>query len=264
MIEVKFYGTRGSIPVCDPHFQQFGGNTSCVGLKIDGQLVIVDAGTGIRELGKELQTESGDIDILFTHFHWDHIQGFPFFEPCYNSGVSLNLSTVDMMTKDSFDLHKALSSQMSSSHFPIGLKDMPASLNFLPKTNLGISGIELNHPGGCKGFKIRSKEGKTLAYMVDHEHTSPLDKKYINFCKDVDILIHDAQYTTTEHKKYQGWGHSSYQQALDLAEKAQVKQLIFTHHDPDHNDEFLLRQELKCQIVFNNCLIAREGMTIRI
>jgi len=276
MIKVKFYGTRGSISVCGPKFQEFGGNTTCIQITDmkTNRIGIFDAGTGIRDLGNDLVAsghEQDQIFIVFTHFHWDHIQGFPFFTKAYDPKQKINIFTMGK-GKNNDEIKGLFTTLMQSEYFPVPFDKMGASFEFMhPDVLSGIFGplqVKItanrhNHPGGAYGYRIE-REGKVLAFCTDIEHGDEIDQNVVELCKDADLLIHDAQYTSEELKVKKGWGHSSYEQAIQVAEMAGVKQLAITHHDPDHDDEFLLGMEKQCQERFPNCVLAREKMEIEI
>jgi len=270
-MRVKFYGTRGSIPVCSRDYQDFGGNTSCISISIPDKniLSIIDAGTGIRNLGKELMNDKNglpkEITIGFSHFHWDHIQGFPFFTPAYNPNVKINIL---MMGKGwGIDkLKKIMINQMGGAFFPIEMKEMGAHFNFLTlgskvvqhSSNMSVRAKLHSHPGGAYSFRIE-RNGKVLTLVTDIEHGDTINMETVELAKGADLLIHEAQYTSEELKNRKGWGHSSYQQAIQVAKMAGVKQLVMTHHDPAHDDVFLYKMEKECQKEFSNCCLAREG-----
>jgi len=276
MIKVKFYGTRGSISVCGPKFQEFGGNTTCIQITDmkTNRIGIFDAGTGIRDLGNDLVAsghEQDQIFIVFTHFHWDHIQGFPFFTKAYDPKQKINIFTMGK-GKNNDEIKGLFTTLMQSEYFPVPFDKMGASFDFMhPDVLSGIFGplqVKItanrhNHPGGAYGYRIE-REGKVLAFCTDIEHGDEIDQNVVELCKDADLLIHDAQYTSEELMVKKGWGHSSYEQAIQVAEMAGVKQLAITHHDPDHDDEFLLGMEKQCQQRFPNCVLAREKMEIEI
>lgn len=268
---VKFYGTRGSIPVCEPEYQTFGGNTPSILVRSDDVVGILDAGTGIRNLGVDLINSndhlSNKIFILFSHFHWDHIQGFPFFPQVYSPDQEINILAMGRGRKIE-NLKDIFEHTLQSEYFPVQLGDMGAKFNFvLPDKvresfeNATITALRLNHPGGSYGYRIEM-DGKILVICTDIEHGKHLDPKVIALARDADLLIHEAQYTDEELENYLGWGHSSYSQALEVAELANVKQLAMTHHDPDHDDEFLRKIEKQCQERFKDCVLARDYMTI--
>lgn len=272
--KVKFYGTRGSLPICDPDYMKFGGNTSCISISgvRDGGMAIFDAGTGIRKLGKEIAAGMHgsviqEISLAFTHFHWDHIQGFPFFDPGYDPNIKLNII---MMGKDRpiGDLKALFDIQMNQVYFPVSLDAMGAKMSFLQvKHDVMIFNKTLvtvhmhNHPGTAYSIRLDMENKKSIVLCTDIEHAGDtLDENIINLAKGADLLIHEAQYTSEELKKHRGWGHSSYEQAIQVAEQAGCKNLIMTHHDPDHDDQFLMKMERLCQDRFKDCALAREGM----
>jgi phosphoribosyl 1,2-cyclic phosphodiesterase len=273
-LSIKFYGTRGSIPICDPEMAEFGGNTTCIAFyrKKNNRLSIMDAGTGIRNLGKEMKQSFGDqkdLSITFSHFHWDHIQGFPFFDPAYDPEMSI---TIQVLGKEmaSSDLRQIFAQQMMEDYFPVPLHRMGATFHFEASADnliLGddviLNSIAQYHPGGSLGFRVEV-DGVTFVVCTDHEHGDQVEEKYVEFARGADVLIHDAQYTTEELTTHKGWGHSSYEQCMELAERAGVERLYFTHHDPDHNDDFLRQMEKKCQDRFKNSFMAREGMEIQL
>ena len=274
---VTFHGTRGSIPVCDAGFQEFGGNTTCVSISSDRDdqesVLVFDAGTGIRNLGKTLIkkkiAKGKKIFIAFSHFHWDHIQGFPFFAPAYDPSKEIEFFILSD-TPAVEDLKAVLAKQMESTYFPISLDNMGAKFTYAVNRSdvIHFDGGTLstnkhNHPGGAYGYRLEV-DGKIIVYCSDIEHGESLDEKVITFCQDADMLIHDAQYTPEELLTHRGWGHSSWEQAIEVAERANVKNLYLTHHDPDHNDDMLRNIEKECQERFTNCFLAREGQSIRL
>ena len=274
-MKVTFYGTRGTIPVADLDYTQFGGNTSCILITFStGRIAILDAGTGIRKLGNDLLNNSHEkhfnIHILLSHTHWDHIQGFPFFELAYDPRRNLNISICgkERLAKD---LKSIFTEQMQNEFFPVPLDKMGASLTFWQPditTYTHYSGIKIeaskhNHPGGAYGYRIIEGE-KTLVYCTDVEHGDELDPNVVRLSRNADLLIHDAQYTPDELKVKKGWGHSSWEQAVEVAEQAGVKKLALFHHDPEHNDTFLSSMERECQKRFPNAFLAREGSDIEL
>ena len=272
-MNIKFYGTRGSIPVCGREFLEFGGDTTCIKLTRDnGRIAIIDAGSGIRKLGIELAKENLNQDQLFigfTHFHWDHIQGFPFFTPAYNQDMLINILA---MGKDNEieNLEGIFQDQMKAEYFPIPLEAMGAKFNFLQiqqneiEINKAlIQVIKQNHPGGSFGYRIKDND-KCLVVCTDIEHGESILPEIVEFCKDADLLVHDGQYTNEELESHRGWGHSSMDQAIEVAKLAKVKKLVITHHDPAHHDVFLTKIEKECQKKYPNCVLAREGMQIEL
>lgn len=277
--KIKFYGTRGSIPICDPEYQIFGGNTTCILIDLVTEcssrvLGILDAGTGIRKLGKDyVNGKFGNpkhIFLAFSHFHWDHIQGFPFFAPAYDPNQKITIFA-PMAERPKDYLKQIFEVQMQEKYFPVHLDDMGAQFRFFTAKHLDVDFTKLqfdkfltnkhNHPGDAYGYRLEAF-GKSVTICTDIEHGDELDKRIIEFAKDTDLLVHEAQYTDEELTRHKGWGHSSYSQAIEVAELANAKQLIITHHDPDHDDAFLLQMEAACQKRFPNCTFAREGMEV--
>lgn len=274
-LKIKFYGTRGSIPVCEKGFQEFGGNTSCIKIITPDadSAAICDAGTGIRKLGLELlaknQAIPKEIFIGFTHFHLDHIQGFPFFAPAYRKGMLIKILALGK-GRDLQDLKSIFSTPMQKEYFPVQLEDMGADFTFLSYNfptemfnETKVTAIRHNHPGGAYSYRLE-RAGRVAVISTDIEHGEKIDQNIVELAKGADLLIHDAQYTSEELIRYKGWGHSSYEQALQVAEMAGVKLLALTHHDPDHNDDFLKAMEKKCQDRYPDCVLAREGMELTI
>ena len=278
-MKLKFYGTRGSIPVCDAGFQEFGGDTTCLQITFTdtNRIAIIDAGTGIRNLGKDLRAighKQDQIVIAFTHFHWDHIQGFPFFAPAYDPSQRITLLTIGR-DQTITNLREIFEVQMQSQYFPVQLDQMGASFDFLQIADASrhftaannvetvVSALRHNHPGGAYTFRIE-RSGKVLVICTDVEHEQQIDPHLVELARGADLLVHDAQYTAEELQKHRGWGHSSFDQAMQFAEMAGVKRLAMTHHDPEHDDEFLLRIEKLCQERFPESVLARHGMEISI
>jgi phosphoribosyl 1,2-cyclic phosphodiesterase len=278
-MKLKFYGTRGSAPVCDAGFQEFGGNTTCVRIATPDMntITIIDAGTGIRNLGKDLLAmghKQERIVIAFSHFHWDHIQGFPFFAPAYDISQTIVILALGR-GRDIHNLREIFEVQMQAQYFPVQLDRMGATFEFLQidkaseyftsinNTTTKVTANRHNHPGGSYGYRIE-RDGKVLVFCTDIEHGDTVDQNVVELARGADLLEHEAQYTTEELKIKKDWGHSSYEQALQVAEMAGVKRLAITHHDPDHDDVFLRRMEQLCQERFRHCVLARDGMEIEI
>jgi len=274
-VKIKFYGVRGSLPVCGREFEKYGGNTTCIKIVREkvNRIAILDAGTGIRKLGKEIVEEGVNqqiINIVFSHFHWDHIQGFPFFLPAYNPNQRIGILAMGRRA-EARNLKDIFSKQMQEEYFPIQMEMMGAQFDFLSYGDEEvIQGAFVKsipqyhkHPGGSYGFRL-DDEGVSLVVCTDLEYIDGIiDPAIVAFAKDADLLIHDGQFTTEEyHHKFKGWGHATWEQAVEVAQQAHVKKLIITHHDPDHNDDFLDDLEKKCQQVFPNSLFAKEGMEI--
>jgi len=248
-LKLRFWGTRGSIPSPGRNTVKYGGNTTCVELILDdGTIIIFDAGTGIRKLGNEIiqNNANGAIHLFLTHSHWDHIQGFPFFLPAYSEKVQIKIFGCPPV----FDkLKEILTNQMESSYFPVNFDQLKAKIVFQEIAhkehwikNARFSFIRNNHPGVAYGFKV-NQEGKIVVFITDNELLPAKNyiytswDQFIDFCQDANILVHDAHYLHQEMVETAGFGHSSYEDAFELGVKANVKHLIFFHHDPDRKDD---------------------------
>lgn len=248
-MEVRFWGTRGSIAAPGQETIRYGGNTTCVEVLLDGgQRVILDAGSGIRPLGLLLSRGSEPVEcyLLITHIHWDHIMGFPFFAPVYKKGTRIR---IDGCKRALEGLRMTLNKGMVDGVFPVEFDSLSDRIEPLSRLCQGplhigsavVEGIELRHPQGGMGFRIREAE-KTLIFLTDNELSPhPVNGRsqqdYVGFCKGADLLIHDAQYLPTEMESKRGWGHSDCISAVNLALEAGVGMLLLTHHDPDRADQ---------------------------
>jgi len=243
-MKVKFWGSRGSIPVPDRRMIKYGGNTTSLEVILNNRILIIDSGTGIRKLGEELmRREIFDMDIFLTHSHWDHIQGFPFFSPIYSERTRINIFGRSSSYKPLKDI---LSHQMSYEYFPVSFSDLKSTINFLGASgnqfeidNHRIKLIQTNHPVFTTGLRIE-KDNKSFVFITDNELLCEEAKtsmdEFVKFCHQADYLIHDAQFTEEEYKKRKGWGHSTFKQAIMLAHHSEVKRLGFFHHDPNRKD----------------------------
>lgn len=273
MSRIKFFGVRGSIAVCGQDFQEFGGNTTCILFEGPERTVIMDAGTGIRDLGKELMADptlgvERPCFLLFSHFHWDHIQGLPFFGPAYDPKRTFTISAIGK-ERAGIDLRGIFEAQMQEDYFPVKLDGMGAKIEFMhiPEDQYQVDSASVrvlkhNHPGGAYSYRMTDTEGNVVVYCTDIEHGDEIDQNIVELARDADLLIHEGQYTPEELPRYKGWGHSSWEQAVMVAEQANVKQLAITHHDPDHDDAFLHDIERQAQARFPNAVLAREKMEI--
>jgi phosphoribosyl 1,2-cyclic phosphodiesterase len=274
MFNVRFWGVRGSIPVPGPSTVEFGGNTTCIEVRAGSELLIFDAGSGIRSLGLELLKEMPlVVRMFFSHFHWDHIQGFPFFLPAFVKGNRYDLFGA---TKLSSTLAEALSGQMNYPNFPVSLADMAAQMQFhdlregeaVACGDAVITNAQLNHPGGCFGYRV-DYGGHSVVIATDTEHYSCLDPKLLKLAERADVLVYDAMYTPEEYQGKSGpartgWGHSTWEEGVKMARAAGVKKLVLFHHDPDHDDKMIRSIETDARQVFPDTVAAKEGMVIKV
>ncbi len=245
-MRATFYGVRGSIPAPGPATAKYGGNTSSVELRLDdGTTALLDAGTGLRELGGKLATEGyGPLHLLLSHVHWDHIQGLPFFGPIWNKDTQLVVHPLANGLQERFRKQLTIFDEI---HFPVRARDIPCTIDFLDHDSevwrvgsAEITRISLNHPGGSQGFRIVDDSGHSVAYLTDNEISAPdvvtpIDE-LAKFAEGVDLLIHDSQYLPEEMPLKRGWGHSVVDEVFELGKKAQPKKLVLFHHDPGRSD----------------------------
>lgn len=296
-MKVKFWGTRGSLPTPGKDTVRYGGNTPCVEVRLpENNLVVLDAGTGIRGLGDALMATGESVKgfLLISHPHWDHIHGFPFFKPLFISG---NEFTIIGAQSRSLKLRQMISDQMDKVYFPVQLNELKAKIKFkaireekVQIFDAVLSSIYVNHPHFALGYRI-DVAGHSLVYISDNEpfdrevarSVKNVDKKIVaeylrvkgdpnqrvfDFCRGADVLIHDATYTPEEYVNHVGWGHSHYLFALKIAYEAAVKKVILFHHDQTHSDEKIDEILGKCQheIRMRNyrfeCIAAAEGMEL--
>ncbi|HUB51946.1 MAG TPA: MBL fold metallo-hydrolase [Terracidiphilus sp.] len=265
-MNLKFWGVRGSIPTPEADRLRYGGNTTCleIGAPDSPEPVIIDCGSGIRALGDELLARSvRRIHILLTHFHWDHIQGLPSFAPVFQAGIE-----VVFYTSRSPVVGSALFSvQMADPFFPVPFCDVCSHMEFnqvecgkpFAIGSTQVEAVHLNHPQGAIGFRFES-HGHVLVHASDHEAgNEEVDAGIIRAARGADVLVMDAQYTPEEYESKVGWGHSSYAHATEMAQAAQVKQLLLFHHDPGHDDKFLDQMQADAQRQFAATGMACEG-----
>ena len=232
--------------------------------------IILDAGTGLRELGAKLVSDGvKDVTLLLTHTHWDHINGFPFFNPAFRDDFKLKIMAGHL--KAHGGVRSALEGQMTQPMFPVPLEQLHASMDFEDfeageSFDLGpdihIRTAPLNHPNGATGYRIEYG-GKAMCYVTDTEHVpGQPDENILGLIKDADIVIYDSTYTDAEFPEHMGWGHSTWQEGVRLCQKAGAKRLAIFHHDPDHEDDFMAKVEDEASATWDGALVAREGMTI--
>ena len=245
-MRIKLYGVRGSIASPGIDTAHYGGNTACVYVEGNDQTrLIFDAGTGIRALGEDIPVDKLPLHLFFSHYHWDHIQGFPFFQPAYQAGRDIYLLSDHLPENPDSILE-----QMSEPHFPVPSDALKAPIKTLPIKHgciqlgdLRISTLAANHPGGCCAYRVDSTQG-SFAYVTDNELDPPSKQtttynEWISWLRGVDLLVHDAMYLDEEQQGTHGWGHSLISQTLQLATDAKVKNVVLFHHDPSRTDKQL-------------------------
>ena len=295
-VKVKFWGVRGSIPTPGPSTVKYGGNTSCVEVRADGEIIILDGGTGLRPLGRQLVTEFDhqplNLTLLLTHTHWDHIQGLPFFMPLYEPKNRLRILGYEGARHG---LENVLTSQMETPFFPIGFRQVPANVEIqeLPDMKFDVGRVHVkaclaNHPGICVGYRLETSAG-SIAFFPDnephygHSHAPPVfgagettmvelarneDQKMLEFVRGCDVLIMDSQYEREEYNSHRGWGHACLDDVVAFALEAKVKQLFLFHHDPEHDDARIgsmvahAREVVRTKHGTLKVEAAREGETI--
>jgi phosphoribosyl 1,2-cyclic phosphodiesterase len=273
---VRFWGVRGSTPTPQSENLRYGGNTSCVEVRVNGHIYVFDCGTGFRNLGKQLSLEHAadgknghpiNAHIFLSHFHWDHIQGIPFFSPLYNDRESSFIFHSSSRTRG---LQQALEEQMADPYFPVNMSEMAAHRQFCTidegRTQLEGCTVEtkwLNHPQGSLGFRMET-QGKTIVYATDNEPGDPVfDKSVRKLAEGADLLIYDAQYLPEEYAaRKQGWGHSHWREAINVVMESGAKELILFHHDPDHTDACIDAVVKQAREYYPKVRAASEGMEI--
>ena len=267
-IRLKLWGVRGSTPTPQIENLKFGGNTSCLEIRNgENECVIFDAGSGIRALGQTLMQEAAgapiQAKIFLTHFHWDHIQGIPFFAPLY--GPDNHISFVS--GSSGRPLQETLEGQMAKPYFPIDFSQVAAKRDFhqigtgdaFKVGGLTVRPFPLNHPQGASGYRIESN-GVTIVYATDYEHGDrQSDATLCEHAQNANILICDAQYTPAEYETHRGWGHSTWQNAVFLAREARAEHLMLFHHDPGHDDQTMMQITQDARMQFENTTGAWEG-----
>ena len=277
---LKFWGVRGSIPTPGPTTVHYGGNTSCVEVRADGQIIILDAGTGLRLLGRQLVAEFDsqplDLTLLLTHTHWDHIQGLPFFLPVYKPQNHLRILGYEGARHG---LEVVLAGQMESPFFPIGLREVPANVRIeeLKEMSFNIGPVRVqacfaNHPSKCVGYRLFTSHG-SIGFFPDNELHPPAAserRKLRDFLRGTDVLIMDTQFDTEEYQQHTGWGHGCLDDVVALALDAEVKKLFLFHHDPNHDDAKISQMLVHARKLVTarkaklHVEAAREGVTVEL
>jgi phosphoribosyl 1,2-cyclic phosphodiesterase len=270
-VRLNFWGVRGSIPAPGPGTVKFGGNTSCAELRADGEHIILDAGSGLRLLGLSLMEEFKDrpidLTLLLTHTHWDHIQGFPFFLPAYQSRNHIRIVGYEGARRS---LQATLQVQMESPYFPVSFQELPGNISIEEVKDysfsigkLRVRAAQTKHPGMALAYRIETSAG-SICYVPDHESAPGESPGAIgDLIAKADILVMDAQYTLEEYRTKVGWGHGCMDDVVRVACEAGVKRLYLFHHDPNHDDAMIERMIGRARELASDCDIeidaAREG-----
>ncbi len=269
-LAVKFWGVRGSIACPSPDHVVYGGNTSCLEIFAGDERIIMDAGTGIRNLGQDFIKDGvRKGTLLLTHSHWDHINGFPFFGPAFMSNSRFTIAAGHLYNAGGIE--NVLASQMANPTFPVPLEALQAALtfeDFKAGESWGLDGgvkivtAPLNHPNGATGYRVEY-QGKAICYVTDTEHViGKPDPTVLKLIEGADIVVYDCTYTDAEFKAKIGWGHSTWQEGMRLCKMAGARQLAIFHHDPDHNDDFMRQLELEARKDWAGSVVAREQMIL--
>jgi phosphoribosyl 1,2-cyclic phosphodiesterase len=269
--QVRFWGVRGSIAAPGPATVRYGGNTSSIEVRCGKHLIMLDAGTGMRYLGNQLVAEAPlDADIFFTHTHFDHIYGLPFFKPFFQPQNGFRLWAGHLGA--GMTLHRVLREFMAAPLFPVPPEVFKAKMEYrdfkggetlTPAPGIVVRTAVLNHPDGATGYRIEYG-GKSVCYVTDTEHVPGIpDRKVLALIEGADIVIYDCMYTDEEYaKSFAGWGHSTWQEAVRLCKSAGVKKLVVFHHDPDHDDDRLDAIGREVEAALPGAVLAREGMVL--
>jgi len=267
---VRFWGVRGSIACPGPDHVRYGGNTSCLEVVCGPHLLIFDGGTGLRLLGRHLDGNGPiDADLLFTHTHFDHITGLPFFSSAFKSRNRFRFWAGHLLPR--YRLREVLCELMMAPLFPVPLEILKADIDYTdfrtyetlePRPGITVRTAPLNHPNGATGYRVEYS-GRSICYVTDTEHRPGLpDTNILGLIKGADIFIYDCTYTEAEFPRFVGWGHSTWQEGARLADAAGVKTLVIFHHDPSHDDNFMDRVAAAAEEARPGTLVAREGMTL--
>ena len=277
-MRIKMWGVRGSIPTPGPGTVEFGGNTSCYEVRCGDTLAILDGGTGLRLLGQELLKEMPiEAWMFFSHVHWDHIQGFPFFTPAFVRGNKIKLYGGLNVSRT---LEETLAGQMDYPSFPVHLSEMGAGMEFRDlyegetitigkHDDVTVTNARGNHPNGVYAYRVEHG-GKSVVYITDSEHYAIVDPKLKRLAKGADLLIFDAMYTPEEYAgtvggaPKTGWGHATFVAGCELAAAAGVKKLVLHHHDPSQTDDMVREKERRARELFPETIAAKEGMVIEL
>ena len=267
---VRFWGVRGSIATPGPATARYGGNTSSIEVRCGARLLLLDAGTGLRYLGAKLLAEAPlDADLFFTHTHFDHVCGLPFFKPFFQPQNRFRLWAGHL--GGGITLQRVLREFMMAPLFPVPPEVFKASIEYrdfkagdtlTPASGISVRSAALNHPDGAVGYRI-DYGGKSLCYVTDTEHVPGVpDRNVLGLIQGADIVIYDCMYTDEEYASYVGWGHSTWQEAVRLCKRAGAKKLVVFHHDPDHDDLVMAGIERELADESDGHIVAREGLQL--
>lgn len=273
--DVSFWGVRGTIPTPDARHMRYGGHTSCVSMRCGERVLVFDMGTGLYPMGEAVE-DVAELDIFLSHTHLDHIMGFPFFSPAYRDDKTLRIHAGHLKPEGK-TLRETLSMMMSPPIFPLTLDFLKAKVSYidfdagqappcphLVKAGIRITTLPLSHPDCATAYRV-DYAGRSACYVTDVEHLQGgLDKALVKFIKGADLFIYDSTFDDRDFARFKGWGHSTWQEAVRLADAAGVKQLALFHHDPGCTDDMLdaRARELAVLRPHESAFIAREGLTL--
>ncbi len=268
---VRFWGVRGSIACSGPRTARYGGNTSSLEVRCGERILLFDAGTGIRYLGKSLEGRAIDADIFLTHTHFDHVCGLPFFRPFFEPKNKFRLWAGHL--GGGMTLRRVLDEFMVAPLFPVPPQVFRAGMEYRDFTagdtldagpEVRVRTIGLNHPDGSVGYRVEFA-GRSFCYLTDTEHVPGApDRKLLAFMKDADVVVYDSMYTDEEYPRYAGWGHSTWEEGLRLSKAAGVKRLAIFHHDPEHDDDLLDGIGRKLDKELPGSVVAKEGLVLEL
>jgi phosphoribosyl 1,2-cyclic phosphodiesterase len=268
---VRFWGVRGSIACPGPDTVRYGGNTSCIEIRCGNRLMLLDGGTGLRLAGNELMRAGAAprLDLFFSHTHFDHVCGLPFFAPCYDSRSRIRIWAGHL---NGGRIEAVLKNTMIAPLFPVPMGIFAAKVRFVdfaagatltPYPGIRIATAPLNHPNGATGYRIEFA-GKVVTYITDTEHRPEgLDRNVLGLADHADVMIYDATYTDAEYPLHKDWGHSTWEEGVRLADAAQVRTLVIFHHDPSHDDTFMDRIAADAAAARPGTIVAQEGLVLR-